>query len=65
MEEIKQLTKAVEKLYEDFSTFLTNDFHDLTKKVNRLSTKIIWIVGSYTVLNGIVWTLIMVLMSIG
>jgi len=61
MEEIKQLTKMVKKLQEDFDLFLSNDFHGLKKKVGRLSTKIIWIMGIYTVLNGIILILITVL----
>lgn len=61
LEGLKQLNKTVRKLCRDFNLFLTHDFHDLTKRVGRLSTKIIWIMGIYTVLNGIIWILITVL----
>lgn len=58
---IDELREVVEKLREDFDLFRSNDFHDLKKKVDRLSTKIIWIMGGFTVLNGIIWMLITIL----
>ena len=64
MKELELLTKTVKQLHEDFSLFLSNDFHDLKERVRKLSGKIIWIMGIYTVLNGIIWILIMVLASV-
>lgn len=59
--DINGLHQIVIFLREDFKTFKNNDFHELEVKVDKLSTKIAWIMGGFTVLNGLIWMLIKVL----
>ena len=59
--DINGLHEIVKNLREDFLLFKSNDFHGLERKVDKLSTKIAWIMGGFTVLNGLVWALIKVL----
>ena len=66
--DINGLHEIVKNLREDFNLFKTNDFHALEEKtdgiekaVSKLSVKIAWIMGGFTVINGLVWVLIKVL----
>ena len=59
--DINGLHEIVKNLREDFLTFKNNDFVHLEKKVDKLSTKIAWIMGGFTIVNGLVWVLLRVL----
>ena len=48
-------------LREDFKSFKNNDFHELKGKVDKLSVRIAWIMGGFTVVNGLIWVLVKVL----
>ena len=65
---VKELFEYVKEFKAEFNTFKSNDFHGLEAKtsgiektVNKLSIKIAWMLGGFTVLNGIVWVLVKVL----
>ncbi len=58
---VKELFEYVKEFKEEFKEFKKNDFHGLEKKVDKLSVKIAWIMGGFTVLNGLIWMLIKVL----
>jgi len=59
--DINGLHQIVIFLREDFKAFRNNEFHSLEEKVNKLSVKIAWMLGGFTVLNGLVWVLIKIL----
>ena len=59
--DINGLHQIVNNLRDDFKEFKNNDFSCLEKKVDKLSVKIGWIMGGFTVLNGLVWVLIKIL----
>lgn len=59
--DIHGLHEIVNNLRIDFHSFRKNEFHELSKKVDKLSIKIAWIVGAFTVINGLVWVLVKVL----
>lgn len=59
--DINGLHQLIGYLRDDFKDFKKNDFTHLEEKVDKLSTKIAWILGGFTVLNGLVWVLIKIL----
>jgi len=59
--DVNGLHQLVGYLREDFKTFKNNDFRCLETKVDKLSVKIAWMLGGFTVLNGLVWVLVKVL----
>ena len=59
--DINGLHQIVNNLRDDFKDFKKNDFTHLSEKVDKLSTKIAWMLGGFTVLNGLVWVLIKIL----
>lgn len=59
--DINGLHQLIGYLREDFKSFQNNEFHSLQLKVEKLSVKIAWILGGFTVLNGLIWVLIKVL----
>lgn len=58
---VKELFEYVKEFKEEFKDFKSNDFQCLEKKVDRLSVRIAWIMGGFTVVNGLVWVLVKVL----
>ena len=59
--DIDGLHLLVGYLREDFKAFRNNEFKHLSDRVDKLSTKIAWIMGGFTVINGLVWVFIKVL----
>jgi len=59
--DINGLHQIVIFLREDFKTFRNNEFKHLSERVDKLSVKIAWMLGGFTVVNGLVWVLVKVL----
>lgn len=59
--DINGLHQIVIFLREDFKAFRNNEFKHLSERVDKLSVKIAWMLGGFTVLNGLVWVLVKVL----
>lgn len=59
--DIDGLHQLIGYLREDFKTFKNNEFKHLSERVDKLGVKIAWMLGGFTVLNGLVWVLIKVL----
>ncbi len=49
--DLNGLHEIVKNLREDFLIFKNNDFHSLEKKVEKLSSKVAWIVGTISALT--------------
>ncbi len=58
---VKELFEYVKEFKTEFNTFKSNDFHGLEAKVDKLSTKVAWIVGIISALSLISNVLLKVL----
>ena len=48
---VKELFEYVKEFKEEFKEFKSNDFHELEVKVEKISTKVAWIVGIISALT--------------
>jgi len=58
---VKELFEYVKEFKEEFKEFKSNDFHELEVKVEKIGTKVAWIVGIISALTLVGNVLIRVL----
>ena len=54
----EEILRDVKEIKDDFHTFKTEEFYPLVKKVDKMWTKVAWVLGGYFVLNIVAWVVV-------